>query len=106
MIVAFIPLEELWDDHGTFGTRERHLKATEIRGLLKAGPMRFVEAEIGAALRWTEQAGCFALWRSVQDHIADPEGFSLDDFADGRALVASQWAGRDGERLILFEVHH
>ena len=47
-----MPLVELWDDAGPVVAAEiRDLVADDIRDLLRAGPERFVVANLGAPIR-------------------------------------------------------
>lgn len=104
--VTRIPLEELWDDKGAFGQRLSYLTAHRIKEILRQAPVRLVEADVGAGLRWTAPEDCYARWKQVAANVADPDGFSLEDFPDDVAFVASEWRGRAGERLIVLELHH
>ena len=105
-VVIAMPLEELWDDDGAFGRRVEHLSADQIKAILKLGPVRLVEADVGEPLRWTALDDCYARWKQVSANVANADRFFLEDFPDQWAFVASEWEGRLGERLILFEKHH
>lgn len=51
-IVTRLPLAELWTERGPVAaTRERLLGRAEVKSLLQAGPVQFVVADCGKALR-------------------------------------------------------
>lgn len=105
-VVTAIPLEELWDDDGAFGRRVAYLSVEQIKATLRSGPVRLVEADLGAPLHWNSEGHSYARWKQVAANVADADPFFLEDFPDGWALVASEWEGRSAERLILFEKHN
>jgi hypothetical protein len=104
-----MPLERLWTADGELATtRLRVLDRAALRELLARGPVRFVVADSGHALRWVPPSECFTFWKTDGAvHLADGERIDLDAFPDGRAYVAAEWAPTgDGVPIILLEVHH
>jgi hypothetical protein len=107
-IVTKIPLTELWDESGTLtGQRVRYLDVSNLTELLRAGPVQFLVAEAGLKLRWIPTQQRFEFWKTVRPQIADPvKRIYLKQFPNETAYIASEWAGRTGECLILLERHH
>jgi hypothetical protein len=104
--VSHTPLVSLWDDNGYFGERLRRLTSAGIQDLLREGPCRFVEVNVGWPLEWISLSECFDFWKQSCQHIADNDRIILENFPDGFAYVASQWIGRGGECVIVLEKFH
>jgi hypothetical protein len=106
--VASMPLAELWDDAGpVVARRGRDLTAQDIRGLLRAGRVQFVVADIGAPLRWVRESECFAIWKSeVEPHLAVPAGADLGEFPGEYCYFASEWISSGDTPVVLLERHH
>jgi hypothetical protein len=102
-----LPLEQLFRDGERLDAkRGRALVHDDIRELLRGGALEFVVANVGSPLRWISCDECFDFWkREAGRRIADPRGFSLNDFPDGMAYVASEWLG-DQLPIVLLEAHH
>jgi hypothetical protein len=108
-IVTHIPLTELWrEDETVVARREGFLSPGEVRDLLRVGRVRFVVAEVGRPLRWISPADAFAFWRSdASRRLADPTGFSLDEFPNAMAYLASRWEERaSADPIVVLETHH
>ena len=107
------PLEELWDASGRVdATRGNTLGAEDITTRLRAGNVRFVVAELGAAPRWISVSEAFDLWKQeLKPRLVSPPaaktGFFLSDFPDEYAYVATEWRqpGSDAP-IVVFERHH
>jgi hypothetical protein len=109
-IVTQLPLDELWTSrHRLRSTRLRLLQPADLPALLRAGPVRFVLANVGTPLRWVALEETFSFWkREACQRLADPEAaIVLDDFPAGVAYVASLWEA-EGEpaAIVLLEEHH
>ena len=107
-VVTRLPLAELWGDAGPVAAdRRRGLSAADIRGLLRAGPVRFVVANVGAPLRWVPAAECFRFWKAeVRSRVAGPDGARLEDFPGGYCYFASEWAPAEGPPVVVLAVAH
>ena len=107
-VVTRLPLVELWDDAGSVSATEvRDLAAEHIRDLLRAGPVRFVVADVGSPLRWVPVSDCFRFWKAeVQSRVAGPGGAYLDDFPGGYCYFASEWEPVEGLPIVLLAVAH
>ena len=107
-IVVKIPIKELWDDRGPVsGLRISELDSESIRLLLKSGPVKFVVADVGLPLQWIEPDDRFDFWKATGLNVAIPEQkIPLEHFPNNLAYFASQWAGRDGECIVLLEKYH
>jgi hypothetical protein len=69
--------------------------------------MRFVVADCGRPLNWISESDRFAFWKTASAQVAEPDKpIYLDQFPQNVAYVVSQWQGRNGERVVLFERHH
>ena len=103
-----MPLVELWDDAGPVVAAEiRDLVADDIRDLLRAGPVRFVVANLGAPIRWIPAGECYRFWKAeVQPWVADRIGADLDNYPGGYCYFASEWAVGDGPPVVLLAVAH
>ncbi|MCW2241616.1 hypothetical protein [Azospirillum canadense] len=106
--VVTMPLDQLWEDDGNgFGHRIRTLEPDDIKSMLREGPFRFVEASAGLPLRWTPIAACFMHWRKVRPNVVTRKTMlSLDELPGAYAYFASEWRGRDEERIVLLEMSH
>jgi len=106
-VVTRLPLSELWDDTGQVAAdRRRDLTAADILDLLRAGPVRFVVANVDHPLRWLPIGECFRFWKAeVQTRVADPGGVCLEDFPGGYCYFASEWAGH-GPPIVVLSVAH
>jgi hypothetical protein len=107
-IVVKIPIKELWDERGPIsGLRISELDPGSIRLLLKSGLVKFVVADVGLPLQWIEPDDRFDFWKAAGLNVAVPEQeIPLEHFPNNLAYFASQWAGRDGECIVLLEKHH
>ena len=109
-IVVGIPIEELWTREGPLvAQKRRDLSTGDIAGLLRAGPLQFVVADLGQPLRWVSEADRFMFWKSeVKPRVADPDPkrFYLADFPGHYAYVASEWSADLGLPIVLLETHH
>ena len=78
-----------------------------IRDLLRAGPVRFVVADIGASLHWVLDAERFDFWKKeVQPHLAEPDArVDLEQFPSGYLYFASQWDDGSTPIIVLSRSH-
>lgn len=107
-IITNLPLQELWDDSGPVAARRsRNLSATELRDLLRSGPVRFVVADVGFKPRWVPQSDCFAFWKNkVQPRLADPaQRVVLDEMPGDNCYFASEWEA-EGAPVVVLELCH
>jgi hypothetical protein len=108
-IVTTIPVSALWNDTGELpAVRDSYLTRISLKSLLRAGPIQFVVADVGARLSWIEKEACFEFWkRVVEQHLADPnESISLDQFPSGLAYLASLWTQSNQPPIVLLEAIH
>ena len=101
-----IPLEQLWDDDGSFGTRLRDLSFEELELMVGTGPVRFVEANVGKPLSWIPTENFRQFWQRARPNIARRNEIFLDDYPGSFAYGPSEWLGRARERIILLEMYH
>ncbi|MBX9623909.1 MAG: hypothetical protein K2X82_08840 [Gemmataceae bacterium] len=109
--VLQLPLDELWDDSGPLPlTRRRAVGRAEIADLLRAGPVRFVVADLASGLTWVPAAGGYRFWKDeVKAHLVEPAdagaGFRLEDDPGGYCYLAAEWS--DGSAsVVVLETHH
>ena len=108
-VVTHLPLTDLFDANGPVAAeRVVALGVQDIQEMLRRGPCRFVFAEGGRPLTWTEAATCFATWaHEVRPHLAAPESKNnLDEFPGAYLYFASAWRLQDGEEIVVLEMHH
>lgn len=109
-IVTQLPLRELWDSAGNVpAQRVRDLGRAQIRALLRAGPVRFVVADVGSTLGWISATLAHSFWKSqVQRHLAEPDQtVDLARFPGEYCYFASEWRDSDGKPpIILLEKVH
>ena len=86
----------------------RDLRKTDVRELLRGGPVRSLVADMAASLRSVPENECFTFWKSeVRPHVvADPDqGASLDNFPGEYCCFASEW-NDGGSPIVLLSVAH
>lgn len=107
-VVTRLPLAELWDDAGPVATTlAGDLTASDIREMLRSGPVRFVVANVGSPLRWVPANECFQFWKvEVQSRVARPDGTFLDDSPGGYCYFASEWEPVEGPPVVVLAVAH
>lgn len=109
-VVVRLPLEELWSRAGRIPAHKRRdLSTGDIAGLLRAGPLRFVVADVGHILEWIPETDRFTFWKAeVKPRVVDSyaDGFYLNDFPGHYAYVASEWSADFGPPIVLLEMHH
>jgi hypothetical protein len=66
-IVTSLPLTELFNESGrTMHRRVRDLGATELRELIKTGPVQFVFVDVGIPPQWIPLELCYDCFRKQQ----------------------------------------
>ena len=108
-VVTQLPLQELWNDDGPLtATRERSLTGTDIKTLLRAGPVQFVVADVGTKLVWISQAdACRFRKDEVTSHVTTNSKVILDDYPGGYCYFASAWKRpKDPSIIVLLEKSH
>ena len=109
-IVVTLPLEELWSREGPIPAHKRRdLSTGDIARLLRAGPLRFVVADVGQFLKWIPENDRFTFWKAeVKPRVVDSyaDGLYLNDFPGHYAYVASEWSADFGPPIVLLEMHH
>lgn len=109
LIVSQTPLDQLWNDRGVVSENElRGLNAADIGGLLHAGKVQFVVADVGRSLKWIPADECYLFWKSeVKNHLADPMArICLEDLPDDYCYFASEWEARSGAPIVLLVKSH
>jgi hypothetical protein len=101
-----MPIDQLWDDDGFFGTKLRDLTLEEVDLIVKTGPVHCVEANLGARLNWISNADFKAFWQLARPNIAKGDKIILDEYSGGFAYGPSEWLGRSGETIVLLEKYH
>lgn len=78
-----------------------------IRALLRAGPVRFVVADIGSPLYWVPETECFDVWKKeVQPHLAEPDQpVYLVQFPGKYLYFASHWDDGASPIVLLSKSH-
>ncbi|WP_027997160.1 hypothetical protein [Sinorhizobium arboris] len=100
-------LSKLWDDNGEFGQCVKDVLTEEdIRAMLRETPIRFVEVDVGRPLRWIPLNERFEFWKSICPNLHVLEKPYLEDYPSCFFYAASEWTGRDGERLIVLKKFH
>ena len=102
-------LDALWDDQGLLSAnRGRALGPKELAELLRAGPIRFVVADVGHDLAWYSETECYDLWKyDVKPHLvaADAHRWHPEDYPGGYAYVATEWIHGSGPVVLLEKAH-
>ncbi len=107
-VVTRIPVDELWTDVDVLNARRtRYLQHEDIRLLLRAGPVRFVVADVGDKLNWIEADCTYSFWHhEAKPHLNSEQTGRLDDYPDEYFYFASEWLDSTGARIILLEKYH
>jgi len=78
------------------------LTTEDVRQLLSSGPVQFVIADVGLALRWIPESECFRFWKNeVKPHVAPEAKTYLDDYPGEYFYRASEWKARKSEAPIV-----
>ena len=107
-IVTQLPLRELWREDGlATSARAKNLTTKDVRGMLRAGRVHFVIADVEMKPQWIPDEECFNFWKTeFQSHLTSPETpFQLEDFPGENCYVASEWQGAELP-IIVCEMHH
>ncbi len=81
--------------------------AAGIRELLRAGPIRFVLAEIDRPVHWLELDESFTFWKAkLRDHVCEGERFYLENYPGGYCFAASESELPTTERVVVLERRH
>ena len=111
-VVLTIPVETLWREDGVaVSKRVGSISSAEIADLLRAGPVRFVIADVGRPLEWIPLSQCFEYWKAkVKHNICRPEEKRpLDIYPDWYCFSASLWKDATEsitQAIVLLEKHH
>jgi hypothetical protein len=85
----------------------RDLSTSDVRDLLRAGPVRFVVANVGDPLREVPVNECFRFWKDeVKPRVADCPRVPLKEFPNGYCYFASEWGPVEGPPLVVLSVAH
>lgn len=105
-VVLRIPMTELWREDGELiSFRKRELGVTDVRELLRVGPVEYVVADVGLKLQWIPVEETFAFWKhEVMRRLVQlpHEGSRIPD----HAYVASEWITVKGKTVLLLEKYH
>ena len=107
-IITELPLRELWDNRAPGAARRsRDLSATDVRDLLRRGPVSFVIADVGTKPVWITPAECFAFWKGeVLPHLAEPaHGVMLEEMPGEYCYFASEWE-TEWSPVVVLQVCH
>jgi hypothetical protein len=110
-LVVTIPLQTLWHENGEpISARVGTLSSTDIAELLRAGPLRFVVADVGMPLQWIPVNQCFEFWKAKVKHNLCDAGkkIPLDAYPESYCFSASLWKNTKSaaEGVVLLEKHH
>jgi hypothetical protein len=108
-IVTELPLKKIWTPDGPIdATRGRDLDSKSIEEVLQRGEVQFIVANVGFRLEWVPAAAAKSFWRrEVQPHLVESASFSLEDFPNSYAYLASRWEfDRSEIPMIVLEKHH
>ena len=108
-VITRLPLEELWRDDG-FSSKARGacLSADDVRGLLRAGPVHFVVAEVGKSPQWIPARESYRYWKTeLQPHLVPPDAcIYLEQFPGEYAYSATRWGEDAGVPVVVLEKAH
>jgi hypothetical protein len=108
-IVDKIPLDCLWtEDILLEAKRIKYLNQKEVSEILKNGPIRFVIANVGDKLIWTDLGESYKIYKTeIKDFIiSDIDKIDLDTLTHGFGYLASLWADLSENSIILLEKFH
>jgi hypothetical protein len=108
-IVTHLPLRELWRADGfTTTSRGGSLSKDAITKLLRAGPVQFVIADVGASPQWIQLHECHRFWKDeIKPKLAEDSKVILAEFPGGYCYLASAWDNAAGEApIIVLEKSH
>ena len=104
--VTSLPLSRLITPRGE-ARRVGGVGVEAIGAMLRAGPIRFVIADVGCELQWISEASAFTEWkREIRPHLAEPDQkVFLKDFPGEYAYFASQWQDGSTPIIVLSKAH-
>jgi hypothetical protein len=108
-IIDKMPLVDLWRENTLLeAKRVKYLNQKEVSEILKTGPIRFVIADVGDKLIWTDLDECFKIYKTeIKDFIiADIDKIYLRTLKEGWGYIASLWADSSENSIILLEKVH
>jgi hypothetical protein len=109
-IVTKLPLSELWTDAGPIEAQQGPaLGDDDIRALLAAGPLQFLEANVGFPLDWLPPASRFEFWKKqVRQRLVPPDAGVVKSwtYPEGYCYYANKWTLADGAVVVLLEMSH
>jgi len=108
-IVDKIPLSGLWRENTSLeAKRIKYLNQKEVSEILKKGPIRFVFANVGDKLVWTDFDESFKIYKTEIKNfiISDIDNINLDTLKQGFGYLASLWADPSENSIILLEKFH
>jgi hypothetical protein len=104
-VVHRLPLESLVTPFGP-ASKRGELGESDIKNLLREGPIQFLVADVGKPLQWIAEADCFGFWKEeVQPHLALGDAWRIEDYPGQYCYAASRWqAGL--VTIIVLTKHH
>ena len=105
-----IPLDALWTEEQFLeAKRLKYLNQKEVSEILKNGPIRFVIANVGNKLIWTDLGESYKIYKTeIKDFIiSDIDKIDLDTLTHGFGYLASLWADpSEKNSIVLLEKFH
>lgn len=108
-IVTTLPLSSIWNSTVELDAKRIcYLSREEIIEILREKPVIFVIASIGEKLKWIDSNELVNLWKKTLSPqlVSNQHSFSLDDFPNKYAFMASLWDCQKNSTIILFEKYH
>ena len=108
-VVIKIPVEKLWNSQTELDLeRVSYLTKTEMKQMLRTGPVQFVIADVGEKLVWPDQSDAYSFWKNeVEPHFIENPGRILPgEFSNEYAYLVSYWSGMTNGQVVLLEKVH
>jgi hypothetical protein len=105
-VVERLPLTSLVTPFGPAALRG-DLSESDVKNLLRGGPVHFLIADVGKPIQWIAEADCFRFWKEeVQPHLAAGDDvWRLEEYRGQYCYDATHWQSGPLP-IVVLAMHH